>query len=48
MGSSKRSDGLDKLIVFLAKRDGVDKLVKTFQYAFKLTHWATLARYPGE
>ncbi|KAI4967367.1 hypothetical protein ZWY2020_028336 [Hordeum vulgare] len=32
-------DTLDKLVVFLAKRDGVDKLVKTYQYVSKLAHW---------
>ena len=32
-------DTLDKLVVFLAKRDGIDKLVKTFQYVSKLAHW---------
>ncbi|KAF6175392.1 hypothetical protein GIB67_036483 [Kingdonia uniflora] len=33
------NDGLDKLVIFLAKRDGIDKLVKTFQYVSKLVHW---------
>ncbi|XP_072986485.1 peroxisomal membrane protein 11-4 [Typha latifolia] len=33
------SDAVDKLVVFLAKRDGIDKLVKTFQYVSKLAHW---------
>lgn len=33
------NDTMDKLVVFLAKRDGIDKLVKTFQYVSKLTHW---------
>lgn len=32
-------DTVDKLVVFLAKRDGIDKLVKTFQYVSKLVHW---------
>ncbi|KAF8702830.1 hypothetical protein HU200_032663 [Digitaria exilis] len=32
-------DTLDKLVVFLAKRDGIDKLVKTLQYVSKLAHW---------
>ncbi|PKA46472.1 Peroxisomal membrane protein 11-4 [Apostasia shenzhenica] len=31
-------DTVDKLVVFLAKRDGIDKLVKTFQYVSKLVH----------
>lgn len=33
------NDTLDKLVIFLAKRDGIDKLVKTFQYVSKLTHY---------
>ncbi|KAL6972551.1 hypothetical protein U1Q18_041063 [Sarracenia purpurea var. burkii] len=33
------SDTVDKLVIFLAKRDGIDKLVKTFQYVSKLLHW---------
>ncbi|KAG1362178.1 peroxisomal membrane protein 11-4 [Cocos nucifera] len=33
------TDTVDKLVVFLAKRDGIDKLVKTFQYVSKLVHW---------
>ncbi|KAL6903772.1 hypothetical protein ACP4OV_004585 [Aristida adscensionis] len=37
---SAAGDTLDKLVVFLAKRDGIDKLVKTFQYVSKLAHWA--------
>jgi hypothetical protein len=36
---SAGGDTLDKLVVFLAKRDGIDKLVKTFQYVSKLAHW---------
>lgn len=32
-------DTVDKLVTFLAKRDGIDKLVKTFQYVSKLVHW---------
>ncbi|GMH15709.1 hypothetical protein Nepgr_017550 [Nepenthes gracilis] len=40
-------DSLDKLIIFLAKRDGIDKLVKTFQYVSKLVHWHTEATRPG-
>lgn len=34
-----RKDSVDKLVIFLAKRDGIDKLVKTFQYVSKLAHW---------
>ncbi|OIW05564.1 hypothetical protein TanjilG_23350 [Lupinus angustifolius] len=33
------NDTCDKLVIFLAKRDGIDKLVKTFQYVSKLVHW---------
>ncbi|XP_028786834.1 peroxisomal membrane protein 11-4-like [Neltuma alba] len=33
------NDTVDKLVVFLAKRDGIDKLVKTFQYVSKLSNW---------
>ena len=41
-------DTLDKLVVFLAKRDGIDKLVKTFQYVSKLAHWgAESSSLPG-
>ncbi|GJN02221.1 hypothetical protein PR202_ga19551 [Eleusine coracana subsp. coracana] len=36
---STTGDTLDKFVVFLAKRDGIDKLVKTFQYVSKLAHW---------
>ncbi|XP_020083962.1 peroxisomal membrane protein 11-4 [Ananas comosus] len=36
---SNSTDTVDKLVVFLAKRDGIDKLVKTFQYVSKLVHW---------
>jgi hypothetical protein len=35
----KKKDTLDKLVLFLAKRDGIDKLVKTFQYVGKLGHY---------
>lgn len=41
------NDTVDKLVIFLAKRDGIDKLVKTFQYVSKLVHWHVEARYPG-
>ncbi|KAJ1272026.1 hypothetical protein BS78_06G171500 [Paspalum vaginatum] len=40
-------DTLDKLVVFLAKRDGIDKLVKTFQYVSKLAHWGAESSRPG-
>ncbi|KZV21025.1 peroxisomal membrane protein 11B [Dorcoceras hygrometricum] len=33
------NDTVDKVVIFLAKRDGIDKLVKTFQYVSKLAHW---------
>ncbi|KQJ83788.1 peroxisomal membrane protein 11-4 [Brachypodium distachyon] len=39
-------DTLDKLVVFLAKRDGIDKLVKTYQYVSKLAHWAAESSHP--
>ena len=35
----KKKDNIDKLVLFLAKRDGIDKLVKTFQYVGKLGHY---------
>ncbi|XP_057980397.1 peroxisomal membrane protein 11B [Malania oleifera] len=41
------NDTVDKLVVFLAKRDGIDKLVKTFQYVSKLLHWHALATRPA-
>lgn len=37
--TSTMNDSVDKLVIFLAKRDGIDKLVKTFQYVSKLVHW---------
>lgn len=37
---------MDKLVIFLAKRDGIDKLVKTFQYVSKLVHWHIEATKP--
>ncbi|CAM0903600.1 unnamed protein product [Alopecurus aequalis] len=40
-------DTLDKLVVFLAKRDGIDKLVKTYQYVSKLVVWAAETSHPG-
>ncbi|KAK4570908.1 hypothetical protein RGQ29_029678 [Quercus rubra] len=41
-----KNDTVDKLVIFLAKRDGIDKLVKTFQYVSKLVHWHTEATHP--
>ncbi|KDP22427.1 hypothetical protein JCGZ_26258 [Jatropha curcas] len=40
------NDTVDKLVIFLAKRDGIDKLVKTFQYVSKLVHWHAEATSP--
>ncbi|KAG6716663.1 hypothetical protein I3843_04G054200 [Carya illinoinensis] len=40
------NDKVDKLVIFLAKRDGIDKLVKTFQYVSKLVHWRVEATQP--
>ncbi|CAI5476130.1 unnamed protein product [Closterium sp. Yama58-4] len=42
MALVRENDQLDKFVTFLAKRDGIDKLVKTFQYVFKLAHWQLL------
>ncbi|KAG0584641.1 hypothetical protein KC19_3G225000 [Ceratodon purpureus] len=42
----KRKDTLDKLVLFLAKRDGIDKLVKTFQYVGKLGHYRLESKDP--
>lgn len=39
MVGSRNQDFFDRLVIFLAKRDGIDKLVKTFQYVAKLAHW---------
>ncbi|KAG9452334.1 hypothetical protein H6P81_005238 [Aristolochia fimbriata] len=41
------NDTVDKLVIFLAKRDGIDKLVKTFQYVSKLAHWRVESAHPG-
>ncbi|XP_058085841.1 peroxisomal membrane protein 11B [Magnolia sinica] len=41
------NDTVDKLVIFLAKRDGIDKLVKTFQYVSKLVHWHIEATNPA-
>ncbi|ESW03459.1 hypothetical protein PHAVU_011G015800 [Phaseolus vulgaris] len=40
------NDSVDKLVIFLAKRDGIDKLVKTFQYVSKLVNWHVEATSP--
>lgn len=40
------NDSVDKLVIFLAKRDGIDKLVKTFQYVSKLVHWQVENKHP--
>ncbi|XP_065871474.1 peroxisomal membrane protein 11B [Euphorbia lathyris] len=40
------NDTVDKLVIFLAKRDGIDKLVKTFQYVSKLVVWHTESTHP--
>ncbi|XP_059624887.1 peroxisomal membrane protein 11-4 [Cornus florida] len=40
------NDTVDKLVIFLAKRDGIDKLVKTFQYVSKLVHWQAESARP--
>ncbi|KAL3637975.1 Peroxisomal membrane protein PMP30B [Castilleja foliolosa] len=40
------NDNVDKLVIFLAKRDGIDKLVKTFQYVSKLVHWHIEKTHP--
>ncbi|XP_024366729.1 peroxisomal membrane protein 11-4 [Physcomitrium patens] len=44
MGEPK--DTLDKLVVFLAKRDGIDKVVKTLQYVGKLAHYGLERKNP--
>jgi hypothetical protein len=44
--STTTGDTLDKLVVFLAKRDGIDKLVKTLQYVSKLAHWGAESSHP--
>jgi hypothetical protein len=40
----RKADLTDKWVVFLAKRDGIDKLVKTFQYTAKLGVWYMLQK----
>ncbi|KAG7030838.1 Peroxisomal membrane protein 11-4, partial [Cucurbita argyrosperma subsp. argyrosperma] len=42
------TDTVDKLVIFLAKRDGIDKLVKTFQYVSKLVHWHLETSHPDK
>eukprot|EP00898_Chlorokybus_atmophyticus_P007561 jgi/Chlat1/7806/Chrsp66S07260 len=37
--ASAKDDTLDKVQTYLAKRDGIDKVVKTIQYTCKLAHW---------
>lgn len=41
------NDKVDKLVIFLAKRDGIDKLVKTFQYVSKLVHHHVEKSHPA-
>lgn len=41
------NDTVDKLVIFLAKRDGIDKLVKTFQYVSKLVNWHEETAHPA-
>ncbi|KAL3684459.1 hypothetical protein R1sor_002481 [Riccia sorocarpa] len=41
---ARKNDSLDRFVVFLAKRDGIDKLVKTFQYTSKMAHWYLLQK----
>ncbi|CAK9262904.1 unnamed protein product [Sphagnum jensenii] len=43
----RKKDALDKLVAFLAKRDGIDKLVKTFQYIGKLSHYHLQESHPA-
>ncbi|RHN60052.1 putative peroxisomal biogenesis factor 11 [Medicago truncatula] len=43
---STMNDTVDKLVIFLAKRDGIDKLVKTFQYVSKLANWRVEVTHP--
>lgn len=44
---ARMNDKVDKLVIFLAKRDGIDKLVKTYQYVSKLLHWHLEQSRPG-
>lgn len=39
-------DTVDKLVIFLAKRDGIDKVVKTMQYLGKLGHYRLDSKNP--
>jgi hypothetical protein len=43
MGGRKH-DFTDRLVVFLAKRDGIDKVVKTCQYTSKILNWYLLQK----
>lgn len=45
--SVSMDDTVDKLVLFLAKRDGIDKLIKTFQYVSKLVHWHVESSHPS-
>lgn len=42
----KQKDTLDKLVIFLSKRDGIDKVVKTLQYIGKLGHYSVETKNP--
>ncbi|KAG0590940.1 hypothetical protein M758_1G132400 [Ceratodon purpureus] len=42
----KQKDTIDKLVIFLAKRDGIDKVVKTLQYLGKLAHYNLESKNP--
>ena len=44
---SKQKDMIDKWVIFLAKRDGIDQVVKALQYAGKLAHYGLEARSPA-
>ncbi|KAI0499784.1 hypothetical protein KFK09_017992 [Dendrobium nobile] len=43
---SPHDDTVDKLVIFLAKRDGIDKFVKTIQYVSKLVHYRAEPVHP--
>ena len=47
MGGEMKEDFVDRLTVFLAKRDGIDKVVKTCQYVSRLAHWRLQDKNPG-
>ncbi|GMI95353.1 peroxin 11B [Hibiscus trionum] len=40
------NDTVAKLVIFLAERDGIEKLVETFQYVSKLVNWQFEATHP--